>query len=281
MGDLFNREISVNIGGNVIATRNKDGESVPILRVVFSVELTLERDANTVELSVYNLKEETRSRVSQKNIRTTIEAGYVDNTSVIFDGELDYGSTRRDAADWVTEFQSTDGGDSLRKSRINESLKSGVTLEQALRRAVAATGLGIGNAIEQIRNGNIRGTLDSFSGGLVMSGSAQSEITKLLDAAGYGWSVQQGQIQVLGPLDIVDQDVVNSLSSKTGLIGSPQPGEDGMVSARVLLLPDLLPGRRVEIKSEQINGFFRVERVQFTGDTWGQDWYAEIEAKPL
>ncbi|KKL60831.1 hypothetical protein LCGC14_2201380 [marine sediment metagenome] len=205
MGELFNREISVNLGGKLIATRNADGESVPILRVVFDIELTLEKDPNTANLQIYNLKEQTRALVAEKNIRTTIEAGYVGRTSIIFDGALDFGSTKREGPDWITEFQSTDGGVDLRKARINESLKSGATIDQALQKAVSATGLGIGNALEKIKGGNIRGALESFSGGLVMSGSARDQITKILDASGYEWSVQQGQIQVLEPGGLIEK----------------------------------------------------------------------------
>jgi len=30
-----------------------------------------------------------------------------------------------------------------------------------------------------------------------------------------------------------------------------------------------------------MNGFFRVEKVVHSGDTWGSDWYSELEAKPI
>ena len=64
-------------------------------------------------------------------------------------------------------------------------------------------------------------------------------------------------------------------------MGSPQPGEDGLIAARSLLLPDLLPGRKVEIVSKEVDGFFQVQRSRFTGDTTGGDWYVDIEAEPL
>ncbi len=281
MADLFNREVSINLGGTRIATRNADGESVPILRVVFDVELNLAKEPNTVALQIYNLKRDTRTLVAQKGIRTTIEAGYFGRESIIFDGVLDYGTTRREGPDWITEFESTDGGDRLRKARISESLKSGVTFEQALRKAVQATGLGLGNAIEQIKKGNLRGALNSFSGGIVMQGPARVQVTKILEAAGFEWSVQQGQIQVLEPNGVIDPGLAIRLAPGTGLIGSPQPGEDGIVEAKSLLLPDLLPGRRVQIQSAEVDGFFRLDRTRFTGDTWGGDWYAECECKPL
>jgi hypothetical protein len=281
MGDLFNREFSLNLGGVLIRSNNPDNSSAPVLRVVFDIELNLVKDPNTIDLQIYNLKRDTRSRVAAKGTRTTFEAGYFGRTSIIFDGKIDFGSTRREGADWITEFQSTDGGDAARKARINEVLASGTTIEQALKVAAEKTNLGLGNALEKIKAGNIRGALKSFSGGIVLSGKATEQLNKIVELTGFDWSIQQGQIQLLEPDGAIDPNLAIVLSPTTGLIGSPQPGDEGIVAAKSLLIPDLLPGRRVEIRSAEVNGFHRIERVRFTGDTWGNDWYADIEAKPL
>lgn len=283
MAELFNREISVNLGGNLISTRNEDGKSVPILRVVFDVELTLEEEANSCDLQIYNLKESTRQLVSTKGLQTTVEAGYYGRESIIFAGELDYGSTTRSGPDWITEFQSTDKGKDLRESRINESMKAGATIDQVVRRSIEKLGVGAGNALEQIKKGNIRGALNAFAGGIVLSGPTKGQMTKLLDAAGFKWSIQQGDLQLLGPTDFIEPPGFRTpvLKSSTGLVGSPQPGEDGQITVKTLLLPELLPGRRVNVQSSIVDGFFRIERTRFMGDTWGGDWYAEIEGKPI
>lgn len=281
MAELRNREVSINLGGNVIATRNEDGRTVPILRVVFDIDLHLEKEPNTASIQVFNFKEETRANVATKGLRTTIEAGYVGRTSTIFDGTLDYGHTTRDGHTWSTEFQSTDGGDELRKARINEAMARGTTLEQALKRAADQVGIGLGNIVDKIKEGNIRGAMTEFSGGIVMSGSARDEIDRIMKLAGYGWSVQQRQFQALGPSDFIAADEVLSLSPSSGMVGSPQPGDDGNITIRAKLLPDLLPGRKIDVSSALVDGFFRIEAARFTGDTWGDAWGVDVEAKPL
>ena len=64
------------------------------------------------------------------------------------------------------------------------------------------------------------------------------------------------------------------------MVGSPQPGENGIVEVRALLIPQLSPGRVVALSSRETSGFYRVEKVTYQGDTRGQDWYADLELKP-
>ena len=97
---------------------------------------------------------------------------------------------------------------------------------------------------------------------------------------GLTWSIQDCQMLFLGPTQYVGTDPV-LLEPGTGLVGSPEAGEKGVVAARSLLQPDLLPGQRVQIKSAQVDGFFRIEKTVFSGDTRGGEWYADLECKPL
>lgn len=280
MGEFSNRDFALNLGGTLIASRTRDGEIKPVLRVVFKIEKSLDRDPNTAEIAVYNLKESTRSLLSQKEISTTIEAGYAGRAHVIFRGKLDYGKTNRNGTDWISDFESTDGGKETRKQRINVSFRS-IGFAGAIREAANAMGLGLGNLEEKIAQGNIRGALTDFAGGLVMSGQAAPQFDKLVKSFGFEWSIQDEQIVLLEPGGVLDPSKVIALNKGSGLIGSPQAGDDGTVEARSLMIPSLQPGRKVQITSELVNGFFRVERSVFLGDTWGQDWYSDIEVKPL
>lgn len=280
MSELSHRDFSINLGGTLIASRTEDGEDKPILRVVFRVEKSLGKDPNTAEVAIYNLKEATRGLLSQKAIQTIIEAGYAGAAHVIFRGKLDYGATAREGTDWISNFESTDGGKEVRDSRINVSFKS-VGFQAAILEAANAMGLGLGNVEEKIRGGNIRGALSEFGAGLVMSGQAAPQFDKLVRSFGYEWSIQDEQIVLLEPAGVLDPGNAIVLSSATGLVGSPQAGDDGTIEARSLMIPSMQPGRKVRIDSEFVNGFFRVERSVFLGDTRGQEWYTDIEVKPL
>jgi hypothetical protein len=279
MGELWNRSFALNLGGTRVASETVDGARNELLRVTFKVEASLAKAVNTAAISVYNLAETTRAKVAVKGIATTLEAGYSGRSSQIFGGKLEAGKSAREGVDWVTSFQSTDGGQQLRAARINLSFKK-VSATQAFERVAGTLGLGLGNAVEKMRQGNIRGALEQFENGIVLSGPSQRELDRLARTFGYDWSVQNGQLQLLGPTDAIEPGDAIVLNSDTGMIGSPESGEKGIVEVRSLLIPQLTPGRVVVLEARRLSGNYRVEKVTFQGDTRGKDWYADLELKP-
>ncbi len=284
MSELFNRDLSVIVGTLKIATRAAGPDKArPTLRVVFNVSLSLSSDANTCNLSIYNLKKDNRSLLHQsKKLTTIVNAGYVGNAHDIFKGDLEFVGSAREGTDWVTTLQSGDGANKFKGSRINLSFKGPVTLKVVLKKIAAATGLDLGNVIEKADQGSFREALQEFKNGKVLSGAAIEAIKKLAKDMGYGHSVQGGANLLLGPNETLALPAV-LLKAGTGLLGSPEPGEDGFVTARSLLQPELLPGRQVKLEAREIDGFFRVEKEKsvFSGDTWGNDWDSQVELKPL
>lgn len=288
MGELRDREIAITAGTIRIASRSvATGANKPILRVSIKIEKTLQKEPNAAEVTIWNLSKGTRAALQKKGIPTEIEAGYFNATSLIFKGDLDYGSTTRQGSDWVTVLQATDSGTKYRSSRINISFDAGSVLTDVLKTAAEAIGVGLGNVAEAAAEGAPRGTALEYVKGLVLSGKASEQFDKIVKRAGWEWSIQDGQIQITKPGQPLDPDEVISLQQGTGLIGSPERGEKGIVKARSLLQPQLLPGHRVEIKAgdrggkPEIDGFYRIEKLSITGDTGGKDWYSDIEARPL
>jgi hypothetical protein len=73
-----------------------------------------------------------------------------------------------------------------------------------------------------------------------------------------------------------DADIVY-LTPDSGLIGSPEPIEKGGYRFVVLLRSDLKLFSDVIVSSEEVQGTYRITRVEYTGERRGQDWYATIE----
>ena len=65
MGELLNRDLVLRVGTVEIRTRALAGGAKPTLKVTFRVERSLELDANTAELSIYNLAPDTRGRLQR------------------------------------------------------------------------------------------------------------------------------------------------------------------------------------------------------------------------
>jgi hypothetical protein len=297
MSDLFNREIEINAGGLRIANRSLTGESKPILRVVFKIEKTLQKDPNTAELTIYNLSKESRVALGEQDpntialrniVTTTILAGYYGNADLIFTGDLEYGASNREGTEWVTTLQSADGGRQFRSARINLSFDSGTLLNDVLKTGAEALGVGLGNITTELAKGAPRSSAQQYVKGLVLSGQASTELDKIIKRAGFNWSIQDGQIQLIRPGGVLNPNEAILLQQGTGLIGVPELGDKGVIMARSLLQPDLTPGKKVQIRSGlrsngqyDLDAFFRVDKSVITGDTWGTDWYTDIEASPV
>ncbi len=286
--NLFNRSLTINAGGLRIASRLldetrqrlglRDEEGSSILKVTFSVTRTIQKEPNKATVSIYNLRKDNRIALQEKKLATIIEAGYVDNTSQIFSGELEFGENKQDGRNWITTLQAGDGVRKYKESRINTSFKGPAKVTDVLQAAAKALGVDLGNLGDVA--GSLRGALTEFTNGMVLSGKAEKQLDKVAKSMGLRWSIQDGKLQFLGPDQFVGT-IATRLAPGTGLIGSPEPGEDGVIRVRSLLQPNLLPGQRVQVQSAEVDGFFRIEKVIFSGDTWGNDWFADMECKPL
>jgi hypothetical protein len=280
VSDLFNRDLTLNVGGIEIRIRDPNSsEARPTLRVSFEVKAS-RQSYNTCQLTIYNLNEQRRAQLQEKNVQTSLLAGYIDNTSQIFSGELQRASSIHDGTDWITTIRSGDGVRQSKSARMSKSFQGPIDPGKVLEAVAKELGVGLGNVKQKAAENGIRAALKEFSNGFVAHGKVEKVLRRVTKSMGYSYSIQDGQIVLLGPNETVPGTAV-LLSAATGLIGSPEPGEKGITKARSLLLPDMLPGRKVKIESGSINGFFRVEKVTMTGDTWETDWYSETELKPL
>jgi len=287
---LFNRDVVINVGGLRIASRLldssrqqlglKENEVSTILRVVFKVTRTLKKEPNKAEVRIYNLKKDNRIALQERNQPTIIEAGYIDNVSQIFNGDLEFGRNERDGRNWITTLQAADGSRKYKTARVSLSLKGPAAVGDVLQAAADALGINPGNLSEAISNGSARGALTEFTNGIVLSGKAEQQLDKVAKSMGLKWSIQDGQLQFLRPGQYVGTQAA-LLTPSTGLVGSPEPGDKGFVEARCLMQPNLAPGSRVQIQSAEVDGFYLVTKSVYTGDTHGGDWYVDIEGKPL
>ncbi len=279
MTRLLNRDFLLNIGGLEIRARTEEGQSRPTLRATFRVELSLEKSLNSAEVALYNLNKDSRAFLQKSDLlATSIQAGYIENISQIFIGDLEYSNTARAGVDWVTSLQSRDGA-VISQSTISESFKR-IQIGEVLRQLVERIGLDLGNTLEKAAAGPQRGSATEFIKGIVAHGVAVDEIDRVARQMGLRFSIQAGEARFLAPTETLSTKAV-LLRADSGLIGSPEPGEKGIVKARSLLQPGLAPGLRVQLDSLDIDGFFRIEKAVYLGDTWGADWYTDLELKPV
>jgi hypothetical protein len=262
-----------------VAVLTVDTLRITGLRVSFRIKRTLRKEPNTAQISIWNLSRDSRKAVQKELVRVVLEAGYQDNVSQLFAGDLRKVTSTRDGADWVTSIESGDGEQSFRSARISKALKS-ATFSQLLKEAAKSMGVGVGNALELAKQGKFEKAIGALSNGVALTGPSKRVMDRLTRSAGLEWSIQDGQLQLLEREKALEGTAV-LLTPDTGLVGSPEIGEKGVVTAKSLLQPDIFPGRKIEIRSALVNGFYRVESATYDGDTHGNNWYVDMEASPI
>lgn len=274
---LFRRDWRLEVGGLVVARP---------LRVSFEVERSTRPTPNAATIRVWNLSRDSQALVEGAGgALVVLEAGYVGERAEIFRGTVlraragqRTGSPKseRDGPDVVTTIEATDGGLEYRRARVARGYSAGVSVATVLRDLAGALGVGEGNLREVEALGELDGGARTFPEGTVISGSASGEMTRILRSLGLRWSVQHGALQILQRGAALQTRAVR-LSSSTGLVGSPEVGTGGRVTARALLTPELWPGRRVRLEADRIQGQLVARAIRYEGDSHADPWYAVAE----
>jgi hypothetical protein len=278
----FGRLCEVNVGGMRVES----------LRVGFTVEKTTKREPNTCELAIYNLSRAHREALETgygklrvpgtklKAIPVRLAAGYQGTgMSLLFYGQLREVFSRPESdGSWVTVMRSGDG-DRATRARATFGFRPGVSMTRVVEQLTTEMGIGLGNASKQLLSARLEGVGASIGRGATFEGSAPEQLDSVLRSAGYEWSIQDNALSVTPIGKSLDTQGV-LLSPQSGLVDVPTTDEKGNLQARALLLPGLVPGRRVKVRASTLKGVWRLERVRYVGDTHGQDWAAELEGTP-
>jgi hypothetical protein len=251
------------------------------LRISFRIKKTLSKDPNTAEIKVYNLSADRRASLPGKGAKVLLQAGYAGTLDQIFLGDARLIEHSQEGADWVTTIECGDGARAYRFAHVSESFSAGVPYADVISKIASVAGLDVGNL------GTVAAqTTGQFPQGYTVHGPAIKELAKVLEAAGYDLSIQDGTLQALTPGSTTTETVV-VLDSDSGLIGSPEMGSaekkdaKPLLNAKSLLQPILRPGRKVRLSSRLYKGLFRVATVEHSGDTASGPWESSLELEAL
>lgn len=250
------------------------------LAMSFKVKKDLKSKPNTCELKIRNLAEAHQAQIEENpNVAVQLEAGYESGTSVIFIGDLRTAPTETDGTDDVTTVSSGDGEKKHKTARVTKSHAKGATSAVVIKSLVDAIGVSPGNSASAISAITSSGVGELFTLGTALCGSAAREMTRILRAVGYTWSIQNGALQLLTTKQTVAGSAIK-VDQTTGLIGSPSVDSDGVLSCKIQIVPDVFPGRLMVLQSKGISGQYRIEETEHTGDNYGSDWQIAVKAKP-
>ena len=246
----------------------------------FDVKRSLKPEPPSATIRVYNLPKNVQLALSgSKALVVQLQAGYQGTTTLIYFATCSSAITQRvNGKDIVTTFESGDAEVQFATARLNAKTsqhKPTVPVGIALQSIVDALGVNQGNAFSVI--GALENAGVKSVPGSALSGAASRRLTDLLASVGYGWSIQNGSLQILGVDATINAGQAIVLSESSGMIESPSVDTKGVLSAKALIIPGLLPGALVKVDGEFMQGTFRVYQTRHVGETAGKPWYVEIE----
>jgi hypothetical protein len=265
MAKLYLRKAIVNIG----SLSGFSGKTIDQLRVQFEVEKTNESNPNTANIKIFNLSEATRSSLEAPDTKVSLEVGYEEISKVVFNGDVTKAVHDREGdVDIVTTLECGDGDNSFRNSRVSRGFPPGVSTTQIVEELIKSTGLARGPVL------GVPPT--TYPYGFSMFGMSRKYLDDICEKNDLEWSIQNEKIQILpkflgrpgGPIVV---------SVDTGLVGKPNKTDKG-VEFKMLINPEVEPGRYVELQSNFVSGTFKVRRVKMNGDNQGGDFLSEVEA---
>lgn len=279
--NLFDRAWRIQVGDVLVSQRDREVRTG--LDCAFRITRSLAASrAGTCELTIYNPPREMLRELTALPRRTTfvsVDAGYREGASRVFTGDLRLALPAREGADLRVTITAGDGAHARRTARISRAFAPGTSVDQAATALASALGVGVGNAARAFRGTRLARTTGEFTDGAILHGEAAAELTRLCDAAGLIWSVQDGQLLVL-PLGGALERTAIRLGADSGLLEAPQIVDRRTIKAKCLIQPGLVPGQRVVIDSLLVREpVQRITEVTLTGETGGNAWEAELTLK--
>lgn len=286
---LWNRKVSLLLvkGGEVL--------DLSEMHIKFRVNQADTESPNNANIRVYNLSDETITRVSEFQ-QVVLQAGYESQFGVVFKGTvMQYRVGREDSLNTYLDILAADGDTAYAFGIVNTTLEKGVNVIDAVKAGVAAMS----------EHGVTEGYIATGTGGVlprgkVLFGMARDHIRRGAFSLGSTWSIQDGQVNII-TLDGYRPEEVVDLSTATGLVDIPEQTQNG-VNFKSLLNPRLMVGNAVRIDNTAINqlvqrdqtaapiaynqytglqllakvnrdGLYRLFVAEHEGDTRGAAWY--------
>jgi hypothetical protein len=258
---LFDRVVELRVGDTEITG----------LDITFEIEKDLTPEPNPCHIEIYNLSSKNREILSKyKRVPILLRAGYQGHVSVIYDGDLMRCTHIKEGPSWKTLLTNGEGANAIQSTRINKSFAKGTPVKTVIKEIAKQLKIPSNDALRQLES-----IADKLNRGFSVSGSPMDELCCLLRQYDYSASVQNNSLQVLKNGQSLEKETIN-LTPHSGLKSSPEMGTDKKIQAHSVLMPELLPGRKIHIESAAFKGFATIQSIRFEGANFGDAWGAEL-----
>lgn len=286
---LFKRAYAINVGPPGSVTAQQYGtilnppyaEAAP-LRVCFEIETNMFGfSPNHSKVTLYNLSRLSR-RTFQKDYLVQVYAGYNGLVGLIFTGNVFLATSERkgNTGDVATVLECLDGGSSITYARLDKSYPAGTPIYQVLSDIGIAMSLATSYNPVGVSAGNSMNIPNIIlTRGFTAQGPCVDSLNLLLKPLNIEWNVLNGSLNLIPISNYIGTSTAEVISDRTGLINTPSKNND-FVQFKCLLNPRVSPGSLVELQcqDETLNGFYKIRKCNYNGDSHGHDWYVSVEA---
>lgn len=283
-----------------ITTRDPEHDTaidVSHLKCVFKTTATVQTAASICELEVYNMNAQTEGGIINEGFQILIEGGYQEGQyGTIFEGDIvQIIRNRENGVDYKLEILALHGSTLFDLNYVRSSIAAGSTPRDVIQ-AVASRA----NTVVEVGEVSENLSTQKLPRGKVIFGEPNKyfrDITIGNDA--YYWA-ENNKLTIKKIEDTIPEGLVLYLTPTTGLVGTPQYGDDGihikmLLDSRVKLMSmikidnelirkqkmtlDLSGQGNNKLSQRQIfdqDGEYQAFSVSHVGDTYGDDWITEI-----
>jgi len=277
----FMRYVEVTVG-----PKNGTGFKIDGLKITFRIEKTDSSEMNTSTIKIYNLTQETSSKVTVADNHIQLRAGYKDETiAAIFFGIVVDGRRYKEGEDYITELKVQDGRSEVMGTPISISYSKDVAATTVVEDILNAIGLPY-KGQENIPSG------ETYPSGFAHIGMATDALRKVLNRFDLTYTIQNEMLYILKEGEAADQTGLR-LTPNTGLLTLPQPISDKTTEDNpeaeakngwkftAMLFPELLPGAACKIESSTFTGDLLIHKTIYDGDNWDGPFKIDIEAEAI
>lgn len=293
MSNLYKRKTTFLVGGREITDP---------LTIKFSVPFGDNDKVDTIDIQVYNLKDETINSISINQV-AILSAGYVDDNGVIFSGTLKKKETKWEGLDKITTFKCIDCTLDYTQGVIKRTYGRNTPASLILRELARDAGLAIGDIdlpVDFI-----------YRSGKALNGKIKFLVSEIAKDCKAKLHINKGRMYVRNQAK--GDKLGLEISKETGLIDEPEEIEeevktenkqekneksdkksDGKKSVskpvkkklkgykiKMLLNHKITTDVIIKLTSRKVSGVFRVSKGEHKGDTSGTEYYTEVEVVPI
>lgn len=278
------RKVRAKFNGGYVV--NPGNSTVDQIKISFQITKGISSDANTADITLWNLAESTRNSIGKELDTITLEAGYIPsgesgNVGIIFKGAVRDVEHRREGPNIQTIISCGDGDKALRRATISKSFPAGTPVKDVVDEI----------AKQMEKEGVARGEFKypddiadkKFKRPYAACGSCARELDTIGRGNDFYWSLQNETLEIIPGNGYVGGVVL--ITPQTGMIGTPAITDNG-VRVSALLNPEVRPNRRVQLKSQTLemnadDGIYRVSTVTYSGDNHNGDFKIDITGESV